>query len=409
MNNHHTPAPIEKKLFTPGVIFLLILMANGGFFLLMRFIFGLGRVTNLDNYYAWGIWITIDVVCGVALAAGGFTTAALVEIFHRTDYHILLRPALLTAMLGYTFVGIGVLVDLGRYYNIWHPMLPSMWSGHSALFEVAMCVMTYVTVLYLEFVPVVIERFKGRVDLPGPLSALNAPLELILKLLEKTVMRVMFIFAIMGVVLSFMHQSSLGALLVLAPSKMHALWYSPILPLLFLLSAISVGYPMVIIESIIASKSFGRKPEMPVLSKFARFIPIFLGLYGLAKITDLAVRDQLGVLFNGSFKSNLCILEICLGILIPLGLFLNERARNNPIILFTAAGLVLGGLVFNRINVYLVAFRPPYAHHVYYPSFGEISVTVGFIAAIMFLYRVFVTIFPIIASDGMKGTTHAKV
>ena len=155
-------------------------------------------------------------------------------------------------------------MDLGRYYNIWHPAMPAMWSGHSALFEVAMCVMAYLTVLYIELMPVVVERFAGRVRLPGPLGFLDGAVEGALRLFDRTLGRVMSVFIVLGVVLSTLHQSSLGTLMLLAPSKMNPLWWTPILPLLFLLSAIAVGFSMVIFESMIAARVFGRRPEMEV-------------------------------------------------------------------------------------------------------------------------------------------------
>jgi len=263
MSTHEHPVPIKAKYFTPGTIILFMLALAGIASLVYRFFGGLGAVTNLNNGYGWGIWIAIDVACGVALAAGGFTTAALADIFHKEKYHVITRPALLTAMLGYTFVALGVVVDIGRWYNIWHPMIPSMWQGNSALFEVGICVMTYLTVLYIEFVPIVVERFKSKVRLPSLLSIFDGIAESLLKLADKTVGRVTWVFIIAGVVLSCMHQSSLGTLMVLTPTKMHPLWFTHISPLLFLTSAIAVGFPMVIFESILASRSFKLKPELP--------------------------------------------------------------------------------------------------------------------------------------------------
>ena len=163
MMSYLKPAQVNKKYFTPGVFVLVVLALNGLFFLAGRFIFGIGAVTNLNNQYPWGIWIGIDVAAGVALAAGGFTSAALVYIMHRERFHILARPALLTAMLGYTFVAMGVVTDIGRWYFVWHPLI--FWNGSSALFEVGICVMMYLTVLYIEFIPVITERFIGKVNL----------------------------------------------------------------------------------------------------------------------------------------------------------------------------------------------------------------------------------------------------
>ena len=160
------------------------------------------------------MWIGVDVAAGVALAAGGFTSAALGHIMHREHYHAIVRPALLTAMLGYTFVAFAVCVDIGRFYYIWHPLI--MWNGNSALFEVGICVMIYMTVLYIEFLPIVTERFMGRVDLPEFLSFLNKPIDKVLRYLDSRLKLTMFVFIIAGVVLSTLHQSSLGTLMVIA-------------------------------------------------------------------------------------------------------------------------------------------------------------------------------------------------
>lgn len=253
------PVPMKKKYFTPIVIALVVLAINGALFLLARFAFGIGAVTNLDNQHPWGIWIGLDVAAGVALAAGGFTTAALGHIMHKDQYQAIIRPALLTAALGYTFVAVSVMIDLGRPYFIWHPLI--MWNGSSVLFEVGICVIIYLVVLYIEFLPIVTERFIGRVNLPGFLKRFNNWLEKFLRILDKGLEKTMFIFIIAGVVLSCLHQSSLGTLMVIAGPKMHPLWQTPILPLLFLLSAVAVGFPMVIFESLITSRSFGLKPE----------------------------------------------------------------------------------------------------------------------------------------------------
>ena len=225
--------PMDKKYFTPIVIGLIILAAIGGIFLLLRFLFGIGFVTNLDTQHPWGIWIGVDVAAGVALAAGGFTSAALGHIMNKSNYEVVIRPALLTALLGYTFVALSVCIDLGRYYSIWHPLV--FWNGNSALFEVGICVMTYVSVLYIEFLPIVFEKFVGNVNLPGIFSKFNGSIDKLLRVLQRYLSKAMFVFIIAGVVLSCLHQSSLGTLMVISGSKMHPLWQTPILPLLFLL------------------------------------------------------------------------------------------------------------------------------------------------------------------------------
>ena len=389
MRAHELPQPVERKLLTPGVGVLLALIAIGLCFAVYRFIFGLGSVTNLDQQHPWGLWIGIDVATGVALAAGGFTTAALAHIFHREHYHAITRPALLTAALGYTFVAIGLLADLGRYYNIWHPVWPTMWQGNSVLFEVGMCVTCYLTVLYIEFLPIVCERFIGDKRFPQ-LSRVCAAVH---RLVEKT----MFLFIIAGVVLSCLHQSSLGNLMVIAPSKVHPLWYTPIMSLLFLLSAIAVGFPMVIFESIYASWSLKLKPEMHILSALAKYIPVILGVYLAFKIGDLLIRGTQGYLLEGSVQSTMFIIEMLFGLVVPFVMLLFSQIRSSPRWLFIAALLIVLGVALNRANVFLVSYQPPYATRSYFPSIGEFAVTIGLASLLILCYRVIVTYFPVIS------------
>lgn len=401
----HNPVPIKHKYFTPGVIGLIIIAVNGLVFLMGRFFFGIGAVTNLNNQYPWGLWIGVDVAAGVALAAGGFTTAALGHVMHRDEYHSIVRPALLTAMLGYTFVAMGVFVDIGRWYFIWHPLI--MWNGNSALFEVGICVMIYLTVLYIEFLPVITERFIGKVNLPGVLSGFNKPVDKFLRVLDRWLSKTMFIFIIAGVVLSTLHQSSLGTLMIIAGPKMHPLWQTPILPLLFLLSAISVGLPMVIFESLIASRSLGLKPEMPILSRLGSMIAPLLGIYLAFKLGDMVIRKTFVYLVEFNTPSIMFTIELLFGVIIPLRMFLSPKVLKSPVLLFTASALVVIGVLLNRINNFIVAYTPPYSTHSYFPSFGEISVTLGFVAMLVLAYRFIVLNFPVISLP-VKTTPQTK-
>ena len=399
--------PIKNRFFTPMVIVLTILVINGFVFAALRFILGIGAVTNLNNQYPWGIWIGIDVAAGVALAAGGFTTAALVHIFHREVFHDIVRPALLTAMLGYTFVGLGVFFDLGRYYYIYHPMY--MWNGNSVLFEVGICVMAYVTVLYIEFIPIVTERFIGQVNLKGIFSKLNKVIDNILRLLDRIMDKALFFFIILGVVLSCLHQSSLGTLMMIAGTKIHPLWQSPIAPLMYLLSALAVGFPMVIMESIISSRSFGLKPEMDVLAKLGRFVGPMLGIYLAFKLGDMAIRETFVYLNEFNLQSVMWIIEVLFGVIIPLRMFLWDKVLKSPKWIFVASNLVIFGVLLNRFNNFIIAYTPLYAEHAYWPSFGEISVTVGFISLEVLLYRLFVKIFPVISQPKQSVTSRTRV
>jgi Ni/Fe-hydrogenase subunit HybB-like protein len=272
-----------------------------------------------------------------------------------------------------------------------------MWNGNSALFEVGLCVMAYLTVLYIEFVPIVTERFIGKMRLPGFLSALNNPIDRFLKFLDNKLAKTMFIFIILGVVLSCLHQSSLGTVMIIAGPKMHPLWQTPILPLLFLLSAISVGFPMVIIESLIASRSFGLKPEIEVLSQLARMLGPLLGIYLAFKIGDIFIREAFIYFQEISLESVMFIIELLIGVIIPMCIFFSQKALRSPGWLFTGSIMVVLGIVINRINAYLISYTPLYAVKSYFPSIGEISVTLGLTAIAVLMYRIFVKIFPVIS------------
>ena len=392
---HGVAQPVNVKFLSPGALLLIALTLIGAAFAAYRFRYGLKAATNLDHQHPWGLWISFDVATGVALAAGGFTTSALAHIFHRHHYHAVVRPALLTAMLGYTFVGIGLMADLGRYYNIWHPAWPTMWSPNSVLFEVGMCVMCYLTVLYLEFAPIVCERFIDDARWPT-LSAICSTV-------YGKVLKIMPLLIIAGVVLSCLHQSSLGNLMVIAPHKVHPLWWTPVLALFFLLSAIAVGFPMVIFEGLFAAWSLKLKPEMHVLSKLARYIPFILGIYTAFKLGDMVIRETYVYLTpaNWSVQSTFFVIEMVFGLLVPLFMLLSERVRNSPRLLFIAAFLIVAGVALNRSNVFLVAYKPLYPVKSYFPAIAEFAVTIGLVSLLMLIYRAIVINFPVITHPGL--------
>uniref|UniRef100_A0A7C4RT54 Ni/Fe-hydrogenase cytochrome b subunit n=1 Tax=Desulfatirhabdium butyrativorans TaxID=340467 RepID=A0A7C4RT54_9BACT len=384
---HHTTArPLNTPFWTPGVWVMLGFMLCGAAAIIARYIGGIGYVSNLSHARPWGIWIGIDVASGVALAAGGFTTAAIAHIFGKHEYEPVVRPALLTAVLGYTFVVLGLMVDIGRTWAIWKPMI--FWNFNSVLFEVGMCVMTYLTVLYIEFIPIAAERFGKSIPLIGWLNGI--------------VGRIMGVFIVAGVVLSCMHQSSLGALMLIAPTKLHPLWYTPILPLLFLTSAFAVGYPMVIFETTLVTSSLRLDSEMKVLSRLSRWTVLLLGIYLVLKIGDMIVRGTYVHLFEGTVVSNAFLVEVGLGGVLPWLLLWFPRVRSSRRGLFTVSVLIVGGVLLNRINVFLVGFSSPVTHTPYFPAIGEILITIGLIATLMFIYRIVVTIFPVISAAKLE-------
>ncbi len=402
MSSSHA-APVEKKFFTTGMKIVTALMVVGLGTGMVRMFMGIGSITNLDDQYPWGLWIGVDVATGVALAAGGFTTGALVYIFHRELFHDIIRPALLTALLGYTFVAIGLAFDLGRWYNIWHPTIPSMWQGNSVLFEVGICVTIYLNVLYIEFAPIVLERFIGKVKLPGGLSKFNELINSLLRTVNYILGKVMFLFIIAGVVLSCLHQSSLGTLMVITPYKMHPLYWSQLSPLLFLSSAIAVGFPMVIFESIISGKSFGRKPETHILGPLSRMVPWLIGVYVALKIGDMIYRQSYVYLFDGSLTALMFWIEFGVLTLIPFFLFMSKDIRNSSRALFIASTMYILGILVNRSTVFFIAFKPYYAEKAYIPAMGELALTIGLVCSIIFIYRLAVTFLPVLPKE------HAEV
>jgi len=390
----HKASPLNKKFWTPGVLVMLVFMIAGAIAIIARFTGGIGYVTNLSNARPWGLWVGVDVATGVALAAGGFTTAALAHIFGRHYYEPVTRPALLTAALGYTFVVLGLLIDIGRSWAIWKPMF--YWNTNSVLFEVAVCVAIYLHVLYIEFIPIVAEQFKGRVNLPGILTVFNPLIEMILKIGDAVLNKTMWIFIILGVVLSCMHQSSLGSLMLIAPTKIHPLWYTPILPLLFLTSAFAVGYPMVVFETTIITSSLKLDSEMNILAPLTRITIFLLGIYMFLKLGDMFVRGTYIYLLDGTSQTNSFIIEMLFGIMVPWIMLLFEKVRNSRKGVFTAASLIIFGVALNRINVFIVGYKSPLSDNGYFPAPGEIFVTLGLIATLMFIYRIIVTYLPVL-------------
>ena len=396
MSVHDDPAPIERRFFSPGMKIIVALMLLGAAVGVYRLLFSLASVTSLSDEYPFGLWKGLNVAAGVALAAAGFTSAAFVYVLHREHFHAIIRPALLIAMLGYTFAGVGLLFDLGLWYAMWHPALPSMWQGNSVLFEVAMCVMLYLIVLYTEFVPVALERFMGRVKLPGRLARYNELAETLLRLVHFVLGKVMFLFVIFGITLSCLHQSSLGALLVIAPYKLHPLYWSTLSPLFFLTSAIAVGFPMITFVSMIATRTFGGRPNMALWTPLAGTMPYLMGVYIVLKIGDMLYRGSYAYLLDGSPACIMFWIEFGLLTVVPFCLLLSSDVRRSPLVLFIAAGMYVFAVLLNRCTVFFIAYEPPHAEGAYVPALGELALAIGLIATIVFVYRAVVTIFPVL-------------
>jgi len=360
-----------SKVTVWRVIFAAILL-SGLYATYLRVFYGLGGSTNLSDKFPWGLWIGFDVMCGVGLAAGGFTLVAMVHIFNIKQYRPVLRPAILTAFLGYLLVTLGLLYDVGRPDRMWHPLV--MWNPHSVMFEVAWCVTLYSTVLFLEFLPIVFERF-----------GLHKPLEWI--------HRISVPLMILGVLLSTLHQSSLGTLFLIVPEKLYPLWYTPILPLLFYVSAIAVGLAMTIFESWHSSRAFGRALELPLLASIGRVLAVAMSVYLWIRFLDLLHRDAFGLLLRNRTETWLFLLEIALAA-VPTALLYQSRVRRNPAALYVCAVMVVFSFIANRLNVGITGLEAGSGTH-YIPKWSEVAVTLSLVAVGFAIFRVIGQHFPI--------------
>jgi Ni/Fe-hydrogenase subunit HybB-like protein len=398
--------PLGGSFLTHGTWLLLAIMGVGYSFGLARFLTGLDGVTNLSDRYPWGIWKAVNVAAGVALAACGFTAAALADIFGRHRYRIILRPALLTAWFGYLMVAVALIFDLGRYWNIWQPLLH--WQGNSVLFEVAMCVVAYLVVLTLELSPAILEGLEARASETGRAGRLLAHLRRPLRSVQRQVRVVLPVFIVAGFVLSSMHHSSLGTLMIIAGGKLDPIWQTTLLPVLFLLSAMMVGLPVVIAEILLAARAWHSEPPMDVLADVARLVKWPVAAYLLVKLGDLWLRRQQIDLGADPVSTVVLAIEIVAGVVVPLAMLQFRRVRSSAGHLLLACLLLIGGVVLNRLAVYLIGYRSPVAEIGYTPSFGELALTAALLSTIIVGFRLVATSFPILALDRVDSDRLAE-
>lgn len=363
---------MSRRLFILKSVLWALVGALGAV-TIARFVHGLGAVSNLSDTAPWGLWIGFDVMGGVALAAGGFVLAATVYIFGLERYRPFVRPAILTAFLGYVAVAVGLLYDLGLPWHIWHPII--YWQYHSVLFEVAACVMLYLTVLALEFAPVVLE--DPRFSQPW------------LRTLLHGLKRITIPLVIAGITLSTLHQSSLGSLFLITPYRLHPLWYSPYMYVLFLISAVGLGLMTVILESALAKRFLGHTVHMEALAGLGKAGAVVLLGYAALRVGDLAVRGVLGDTFGRSWHSTLFVAELTASALLPGTLLLFKRVRSSLAGLTLCATLTVAGMVWYRLDVSIVAFARREGLG-YFPSWMEFAVSMGIVAGAALVFIFFV-------------------
>ena len=393
---NHPAIPVGGRIWTKPFKVLLVLFLISGALLLWRFAAGLGAVTALNDGYPWGLWIAYDVVVGTALACGGYAVAILLYVLNRGKYHPLIRPAILTSALGYSLAGFAVLIDVGRWWNLFKvPISFWHWNLNSILLEVALCIMAYMVVLWIELSPALLERWAR-----GPGGRMHRVASRLSPVIEKSLV---WIIAL-GLLLPTMHQSSLGSLMILAGQKVHPLWQTPLLPLLFLVSCIAMGYGVVVMESSLSTTIFNRPKETGMLAALSGAMIVVLLLYVVVRVVDLAVRGRLGLIAAFDKFSYLFLLEMLL-FLLPAFMLLWRRRLRDPAYLFRAAMLIIIAGALYRFSTYLLAYSPTIGNWSYFPAVPELLVTVGLVAFEVLAYILIVKEFPILAGLPARAET----
>lgn len=374
-HQHAAPAPVGGGLVNAATLICGALVMAMVAVLVARFIYGLGAVTHLNDGYPWGIWVVVDVVIGSAFACGGFSVAMLVYIFNKGQYHPLVRPALLASLFGYTLAGVGVLFDLGRFWNFWHIFWPGYANPNSVMFEVALCISAYIVVMWLEFSPVFLEKWGMAVE-------------------KQKLNKVLFVLVALGTLLPMMHQSSLGTLLVLLGGQINPLWQTPVIPLLYLLSAITMGYGVVLFESCVASSAQRQQIETHLLRPLAKVMLGMLVAFLVVRVGDLVVRGAIGHAFTASLAALFFWVEMTLFIL-PLWLVGADVQRRNPARLFVAGVSIMAAGALMRLNGMLIGYDtgPGWS---YFPSVPELLVTLGMFATEVLGYILITRRFPVL-------------
>ena len=384
MNGHTlVHAPVGGKLMTRPFVILLLIALLGGAVALYRFINGLGAVSNLNNGYPWGIWIAIDVVVGTALGCGGYAVGILVYILNRGHYHPLVRPAVLTSLLGYGLAVVAVAVDLGRFWGLYQlPIFIWRWS-HSPQLEVALCVAAYVFVLIIEMSPALFENWRTSAS-TGLRSAAGTGLRFV----ERS-----FIWILgLGLLLPTMHQSTLGTMMLLPGPRMHPLWFTHWLPLLFLVNCIVMGYSVVALEATFSSVVFRRPRHTAMLASLSNITAwIALG-WVIFRLLVVAIDGELGLV--ASPKGMLFLGESVL-ILAGVAILFSAERRARSEWQVRAGILMLAGCALFRVNTYMVAFTPG-PNYSYFPAVPELLITFGIMAFEVLLYIIAVKRFPIL-------------
>lgn len=389
-NGQGVPTPVGGKIMTPVMKVCLALTGITALLLIYRFLVGLGPVTNMTDGHPWGLWIAFDVVTGTALACGGYAIALLIYVFNKGKYHPLIRSAILTSALGYTLGAIGVIIDLGRPWWTWKlPIFFWTWNLDSVQLEVALCIMLYTAVLWIEMAPVFMERWEQQEEKPK--------LQEFSRKWTPILMKAMPWLIALGIVLPTMHQSSLGSMILLAGPKLHPLWLTGWLPFFFLVSCVAMGYGMVVLETMWSRTVYSRYRETSILRALAPAMVVVLLVWVGVRLFNVVASGKTGYLFTLDRFSILFWAEILLFTAPALILMMKpSRTDKDRFRLFLAAGMMVTGGMLHRFTAYWFAYNPGEHWNLYFPSMFEIFVTVGLIAAEVAAFMYIIKKFPIL-------------
>ncbi len=372
----------SRVSFSIVTLILAAIVVFGAVLGVMRLARGLGATTNLSSAYPWGMWIAFDVFI-IPFSAMAFTMAAVVHIFNQEQYHGLSRFTVLAGFLGYLMVVLVLVMDIGRWDQFYSVLMPNRWNLHSFMFEVALSITLYFGVLILELLSIIFDRKKW-------------PLVTWLK-------RLIVLIAGVGVLLSTVHQSSMGAVFVMLRHKLEALWWTPILPVLFLTSALFTGLSVAIFLGVVTWRALGKPAPMKLLMGLAKWVVIIQAIYLVLKLGDLLLAGEFGLIFGSGRFSLLFLVEIVIGVIVPLIIFASS-AKKSEGWLVVGSVCTVGGILINRMSIAWFALRAP-SGTTYSPHWMEWSITIAAVAAAILFYSLAVRYVPVLR-ETVTGDAH---
>jgi len=368
--------PMGGRILTRPFVFLSILALIAIGLILFRFFHGLGAATNLNNGYPWGLWVVLDIHITAAIGCGGYVLAVVIYAMNKGEFHTLIRPAILGSAFAYTLANLAAWVDLGRWWNFYQIAFPWNINLNSVMFEVAICMLLYTIILWIELVPPALERL-------GKEQYLNA------------FYKSLWVIIPLGILLPTMHQSGLGGLIIAAGNKVSPLWQSSWIGFLFLTTAIIIGFAIVVFEGALTVMGLGRRLELHLYRRLAKVLRWILVFYLVVRFGDLLYRGALGALMTETPGRRIMFLVENALYVVPLAILFHPRWRGSARPLFLAAiCLLLGGAVL-RFNALIIGYKPS-AGYVYFPSVIEVLVSVGLLAVEIVGFMYIVKRFPIL-------------